>query len=247
MKSKSHRVALLSTLALLVCGLSASAASASMQFEWKVNGTTLAAKASKSYVAKDKGAAVFHLQMSVAGITMEVTSSKMKVASGASFNGGRPGAGEEFIELDNAQVAKPANCSVQEVNNGPYHGRAEIISTALLTSEIVEGAIERTGNGKVDLLFKPKSGTGVTQFEITGGSCVLKGTVVTITGSVLAEAAPQKAEATTSGLLFEAKTKEYKTAAGSFAKAGLLFVGGPATLTGEAETELVSHEAFGAF
>jgi hypothetical protein len=252
MRHKPRNIALLSVLVMLVVGVTASAASAAFEptkFEWKVGGSPLASGASKEFTAKDKGSGLFKLKISAAGATVTLTSSKIKVHSGAKIVGGKPGAAEETLELENVKVAAPLeNCGVQEQDAGPFHGEVGKITTVPLKAEIVEGASGGEGIYQAELLLTPKTGTIWTEFKLTG-ACALSGLEPTIEGSLLAEPKPQKTEATIGNFIFESKVKGYKVSPGTGAEktAKLEFAKSPATLTGEAEMELVSKEAFGAF
>lgn len=245
MRHKPRDIALLSTLAVLALGASASAASAAISFEWKVGGSPLASGASKEFTVKDKGSVLLHLKISFGGAPIEFTSSKLKVQKGAAISGGKPGASNEVLELEGVKVARPAGCQVKE----------EKITMDTLKSEIVESASAGVGSGKSKLLFTPKNGTAWNSpFPIESTpteTCVLGGTNVELKGSLLALTGPQKAEEKTEQLIVEETTKlsnEYKVSAGGAAKkAALEWAGNPAILTGEAEMELVSKEAFGAF
>jgi hypothetical protein len=243
MHRKPRTLALLSTLAVLVAGVSASAASAAINFEWKVNGATLPAESSKQIVAKANAANSFHILVHYAGTALELTSSQVKFASGATIVGGKPGTGKDSLVFESVKVAKPANCTVKE--SGP-EGLAETLRTSL-KSEIVEGAKGGNGIGTVDLKLVPTAGNIWTGFEFTGTGCPVKGVTGLLEGSLLVEVGPQKAEAKVGLLTFEAKTKEYKPATGLAEEVKLESFGKPATLIGGVETELTSKEAFGAF
>jgi hypothetical protein len=245
MRQKLRTTALLSVLTVLVAGATASAASAAIQYEWKVGGSPLASGATKEFTVKDKGSGLFTLHMELSGFGIIITSSKLKVQSAAEIAGGKPGAGSETLELEGVKVTNFAGCAVKEIEGGKAEGK---LTTRPLRTEIVQGAVGGVGNGKVDLLFTPKTEkNALIEFEFTG-SCAIKGLIGKVNGSVLAEVSPQKTEAKIGDLIFEAKTKEYQVSDGVFHKAGLYYVAEePETLTGEAEMELVSKEAFGAF
>jgi hypothetical protein len=232
---------LLSVLAMLVVGVSASSASAAMQFEWKVSGASLASGASKEFTAKDKGAGLFHLKFSLGGgATYEATSSRLKFAAGSKLLGGKAGTTQGALELEGVKMVRPANCQIRE----------EKIKTVPLEGEIVEGAAGKEGTGKTELLLTPEVSTYWGEFEMEnapGVECADRHTRVPVYGSLLAEISPQKAEAKVGQLTLEAKGKEYRNAKGTYKTTQLEVFGNPANLTGEAELELVSKEAFGAF
>jgi len=239
MTHKPRNIALLSILVMFAVAATASAASAT-QFEWKVNGSPLASGSSREVVAKDKVAV--YLTATVGGAKMEIASTKLKVRNGAKILGGKPGRGEVSLELEGVTVTKPANCEVP--------GRT--IVTAPLTSEIVEAASGAIGSGQARLLLSPTSESRVwDEFEIAGSSCVLRNSVIKPVGNVLAEIGPSNTEAKVEQLKIEptgAGAHEYKLSTGGATKrTALTYAGSIATLTGEAELELVSKEAFGAF
>ena len=250
MRHKPRNIALLSMLALLVAGVTASAASAAIQFEWKVNGSPLASGTSKPITTKVKSADPLYLQMSFGGATVEFSSSQVKFGSGANVIGGKPGTGEGSLILEGVKVVKPAGCGVKEVGIGE---QAERITLPSLKREIVESAEEGGGSGKSEILLSPKVGTPeniLTEFEITGTSCSLKGSVLEPKGTLLEEAGPQKTEAKIGQLTFDKmsnKNNEYRTSKNEYRKAKMEWAGNAANLTGETETELVSKEVFGAF
>jgi hypothetical protein len=239
MRHKPRNIALLSMLVMLVVGATASAASA-VQFEWKVNGSPLASGSSREVLAKDK--ATIHLAVSVGGAKIEFASTKLKFRSGAKILGGKPGRGEDSLELEGVTVTKPANCEVP----------GQKIITKPLTSEIVEAAPGATGSGQARLLLTPTNESRVwDEFEMAGSSCVLKGSIIEPVGNVLAEIGPSNTEAKVDQLKIEptgAGAHEYILSTGGVAKrTALTYAGSAATLTGEAELELVSKEVFGAF
>jgi hypothetical protein len=221
MRYKPRIIALLSMLAVLALGVSASAAFAAVQFEWKVGGAALASGATKEFTAKDKSP--IHLGMLVGGAKYGFNISKLKAKSGAEIIGGRPGTSDwGSLELE--------GITGEGVTKGCEPEGGTIITNPL-KGEIVEGANGAIGSGKVELLLAPYS------------------------GNFLAETGPQKAEAKAGVLLFEPTHKEngnhqeYKVSpgTGTTKTAGLAAGGSAATLTGEAEIELVSKEAFGAY
>ena len=148
-----------------------------------------------------------------------------------------------LVSLRRFKFSPPANCEVKQTG-----GSSGVIQTALLKSEIVEGASAGTGNGEVDMLFTPKTGTTLATFEFIGASCILKETKPSVVGSLLALTLTQKAEALAETLDFPAATSEYKVSGGGAGKkAFLTFAGNPATFTGAALACLVSDEKYGAF
>jgi hypothetical protein len=238
MRQTLRSIILLSVLGMLVAGVSASAASAAepIKFEWKAAGSPLASGSSREFTLKDKGTGLFHLQGSIGGASLKISSNKLKVTKGSKILGGKPGTASEILELEGVKVESPADCTVEN----------EKITMEELKSEIVESSKEEKGQGKAELLLAPFVGTRWAEFTLGGASCEFPITVAPA-GSLLVELSPQKVEEKVGQLIFEAKLKEYRNSKNEFKKAGLTFAGNPATLTGEAEMELVSKEAFGAF
>ncbi len=224
--------------ALSVVAVAASSASA-ISFQYHVNGGPLASGTSKEFDVNTDGA-VSKLLGTVSGTKSELLSNKIKVQAGAKIFGGVPGTNEETVEFESVIVDKPAKCAVEN----------EKVTTAALKSEIVEGASSKTGNGEVDILFTPKTGTVFATINFVNKGteeCLLKGQKPAVTGTILALSLPQAAEATNNDLDYEANTKEYKNSAGAFNTATLKFAGESATLTGLTLVLLVSKEKFGAF
>ncbi len=210
-----------------------------ISFQYHVNGSALPSGSSKEYDVNTDGH-VTELLMTVSGTKSELLSNKIKVVSGAKIFGGVPGTNEETVEFESVIVDKPAKCAVEN----------EKVTTAPLKSEIVEGASSKTGNGEVDILFTPKTGTVFATINFVNKGteeCIFKGQKPAFTGSILGLSLPQAAEATNNDLDYEANTKEYKNSAGAFNTVGLKFEGEPATLTGLTLRLLVSKEKFGAF
>ncbi len=233
------KIAILSLLAVVtVMATSASSALAVISFQYNVNGSKLAAGSSKEFISSRDGTAV--LTGTVSGTKTVLLSTKGKVATGAKGFGGVPGTNEEVLELESVVVSKPAKCAVA----------GEKITTTLVRGEIVEGASGGVGNGEVDVLITPKTGTVFTTFEFVNKGpeeCLLKGNKVAVTGSKLGLALPQREEAVRGAGDEEASTKEYKNSAGVSKTVGLVFAGEPATITGLVLIELVSGEKGGLF
>jgi hypothetical protein len=238
------RLVLLSFVAVLsAAAMLASSASAAISFQWNVSGKKLEAGQSKEFTTSADGK--FSLEGKVAGSAALLLSTELSVLKGAKIIGGVPGTNEEVAVFKGVTVDKPTVCGVLQTATAPG-----IVQTTPLKTEIVEGTNgEGKGNGSVDILFIPKStGTVFATFELTGVSCLFKGTVAPVTGSVLALALPERAEATTGALDFEASTsKQYLTSAGVLGKALLAFAGEDASLLGLALVSLTPSEKFGAF
>lgn len=242
--SKARLVLLSLVAALSVGAIAASSASAAITFQWKVNKAFLKAGEQRTFTTSADGK-VSVLKGTVAGTTTELLSTKQKVQSGALLLGGQPGKNTEIVEFESVIVDRPANCEAHSAA-----APTGIVSTAPLTSEIVEGAPGGTSNGEPLILFKPASSTNevFTEIEFLGASCLIKGQKPSVTGLLLALPLPQEQEEVKGVLDYEATTKEYKVSSGGAAKkAGLTFAGMPATFTGLALVTLTSGEAFGAF
>jgi len=235
------RLALLSLVAVMSMGaVLASSASAAIEFKWKVGGAELAAGETRGFTVNNDEKK-FDLHGTIAGATALLLSTLVEVLPGAQIIGGVPGTNEETALFLGVTVDNPANCGVAQ------NGIAGQVQTVLLKTEIVEGAVASAGNNEVDILFSPKAGTTFATFELTGASCLAKGTIAPVSGTVLALALPQKTEVLRQNLVFEANTKEYHNHAGEFKKAGLLFGGAAATLEGLVLVILNSDQVFGPF
>jgi hypothetical protein len=241
------RLVLLSLVAVLsAAAMLASSASAAISFQWNVSGAKLEAGQSREFTSSANGK--ISLEGKVAGSAALLLSTELSVVKGAKIIGGVPGTNEEAVVFKGVTVDKPVNCGVLQAATAPG-----VVQTTLLKTEIVEGTNgEGKGNSTVDILFTPKpSGTSVelfATFELAGVSCLFKGTVAPVTGLLLALALPERAEAVTGTLDFEASTsKQYLTSAGVLGKALLAFAGEDASLLGSAFVSLTGGEKFGAF
>ncbi|HSZ12618.1 MAG TPA: hypothetical protein VK790_01110 [Solirubrobacteraceae bacterium] len=239
----------MSMLVALAVGVSASAASATTLFEWKVKGAALKSGSSKEFTLKSKE--LVRLNFTTFGDAIKLTSSNVKVVAEnkPSVAGGKPGKLEKVrLWFENVQVEKPKFCTIKT-------GR---IITSELNGELVEKAEAKKGTGVVELLLETiPSGLGEwATFGFEGENCVpkeLEHNEFRLKGSVVAELSPQKAEATVGKLLLGKTsteypyTSEYVNSAGEFKTAGMKVALEPAILIGEPEMELVSKEAFGGF
>jgi hypothetical protein len=238
------RFVLLSFVAVLSAAAMMASSASAISFQWNVSGKKLEAGQSRTFTTSADGK--FQLEGHLFGSASLLLSSELSVLAGAKIIGGVPGTNEETVVFKGVTVDKPAGCGVLQKATAPG-----VVQTTLLKTEIVEGTNgEGKGNGSVDILFTPKTtGTEVfTTFELTGASCLFKETVAPVTGLVLALALPERAEAVTGALDFEASTsKQYLTSTGVLGKALLGFAGEDASLLGLALVSLTTGEKFGAF
>jgi hypothetical protein len=253
MRHKPRHIALLSTLALLALGVSASAANATILNEWKVKGTTLKTGETKPLTIKDKAKSSITFKMSNGEFNGKFTSTEVKFREGGGgIAGGKPGQLNGTLQFSkvvgSGTLGEGCEALIKE-------GEPGILTTGL-SGEIVESAVEGKGTGKTEIVFKPKAGADLLEIEfkrVSGGEgCYWGAGHVVATGSLLAELSPQKTEAKIGQLLLgTAASKfgsEYRNAAGEFKKAEM--VSGSTYMwevTGEPEIELVSKEVFGAF
>jgi hypothetical protein len=241
------RLMLLSMLAVVSAfGVMASSASAKISFEWFVSGKLLAAGQSRTFTSTADGR-TFDLAGEIPGVSaVLLQSNKLKVAKARIF-GGKPGTNEEIIEFENVTVASPAGCVVETDTTKPTVG---LVVTNELKSEIVEGQ-----NGETLILYTPKTGkvfTGLVLLNKSGTeTCLgglLNGALGNVEGSILSLPLPQRTEALSNHLDFEAATKEFLlSSGGAIEKSGLTFAGATSTLTGLALVLLTTDEKFGAF
>jgi hypothetical protein len=233
---------LLSLVAVLSAGVVfVSSASAAIEFKWKVGGAELKAGETRGFtVNNDEKKFDFHF--TIAGAAALLLATLVEVLPGAQIVGGVPGTNEETALFLGVTVDSPANCGVIQAG-----GSAGRVQTVPLKTEIVEGATAAAGNNEVEILFIPKTGTTFATFELTGASCLIKGTITPVSGSVLALALPQKTEVLRQNLVFEPKSKEYHNHAGEFKTAQLLVAGAAATLEGLVLVILNSDAVFAPF
>lgn len=230
--SRVKFVILTIVVALSAAALFASSAAAAISFEWKVNGKSLAEGESRAFDANSGS------QASVLGGT--VAGTHLLILFHLILYDGTHIYPRFLIDLWLLELP------LVHISNSSCAVGASTKSAAL-KGEIVEGAVGGVGNGEVDVLFAPTTGTTFATFEFSGASCALKGTVAALTGSVLSLVKPQKTEVVKNDLIFEANTKEYHNRAGEFKTAGLVFAGGAATFSGLSLILLTSGEVFGAF
>jgi hypothetical protein len=249
MRSKQRTVALLGALVVLALAVSASAANAAIQYEWKVKGAALKAGASKELTLKSKG--LFHISLRAFGQTFEFTAGKLRLQAGVESNitGGKPGRLlAENLYLEEAKVTKPKKGC--EVKGGD--GVRGVIDFKVL-GEIVESAEAEKGTGKTMMLLYSTGSFG--SIELVEAlhveekeECPEQGLIFKPEGTILAEISPQKTEAKSGQLVLgTAGTKagtEYRNSEGKFA---VTSVNLSTVFSGEAEMELASKEVFGAF
>jgi hypothetical protein len=216
-------------LALTISAVAAAQASA-IEFIYKVNGAKLEAGKEKELVSKAGTSQV--LKASPLGVNTEITCTKVETP-GAKIKGGTPGTSTETVKYSGCTVQKPSGCKVKE----------EKITTNPLINEIVEGV--GASAGKAEVLFRPASGETFAEPKLEGGFLCPS---LSVNGSILAEAVPQKTEAVVGSLKFEPAEKgKYKNSKGEELSAGLKVGGKAATTTGTVETELSTKEKFGIF
>jgi hypothetical protein len=232
-------ITVLSALALL-----APSAGAIIKFQWKVGGKTLAEAAeTREFLVTSDGRA-FDLNGSAGGVGVLLLSNVIEVEKGAVIIGGKPGTNKETVIFRNVTVDKPTGCLV-ESEGSP----AGVVKTNPLKTEIVES--EETHQPLI--LFKPENvgSPFVSLLILKNGAetCLLTGSLGNVTGNILAEPLPQLTEVLTQHLVFEPSTKEFllNPGGGTINKAGLVFAGNPATLSGLVLVLLEKHELFGAF
>jgi hypothetical protein len=234
------RLMLLSLMAVLVVvAVSASSASAAITFQWKVGGSTLKAGESRTFNINNDGK-TFDLRGIVGGAAALFLSTEVSVEPGARIIGGQPGTNLEVVLFRGVTVHKPLKCGI---------GNGGVIKTVPLTTEIVESATAEKGTGEPLILFRPETGNTFAIFELTNKGaeeCKFGNIPFEVGGTILGLPLPI-GEVLRQNLIFEAQTKEYRNVKNEFKKAGLLFGGVAATLTGLTLVLLTSDEAFEAF
>jgi hypothetical protein len=255
MRLKLRSIVLLCALVALAVGATASAASASVKFEWKAGGERVTSGEShevklKNKSSEDGGTGLFRIDGAWDGSKIELTSSKVTFAPATKIIGGKPGTIEGRLVFENVSVAKPSKCAVDG-------GRIE---SALLRAEIVESAevvhFVMKGTGKPLLLFQQWSGAKYAFFNLTfennGGTCLFNGITFEDSGHLLAEPSPQLAEAKVGQLLWGTAAtsgeSDYLTSGGVEGGRSELSAGASSwTFLGEPEIELTNKQTFGAF
>jgi hypothetical protein len=228
-------VAVLSTLAVL-----ASSASAAIKYEWKVGGVVLKAGETRGFTTTSDGH-TFDLHGSVAGASILFLSSEVSVEPGAEIIGGKPGTNEETVLFKGVTVENPAKCAVE--SEGSPTGT---VQTQALKTEIVESE----GTHEPVILFSPKVGSDfVNLLLLNNGAeiCALNKVLGSVTGNLLATPLPALTETLNGDLDFESPNSNFVLSSGTLQKAGLLFAGNAATLTGLTLVILTTDEKYGAF
>jgi hypothetical protein len=231
------RLILLGLIAILATVTSS--ASAAITFQWKVGGSILKAGENRTYDINNDGK-TFDLSGIIAGAASLFLTTEVSVEAGARGIGGQPGTGLAVVLFRGVTVHKPAKCAV---------GNGGLITTVPLTAEIVESAAGGVGTGEPLILFRPEAGNTFVIFELTNKGaevCKLGGIPLEVGGTFLALPLPI-GEVLRQNLVFEANTKEYRNVKNEFKKAGLLFGGNAAALTGLSLILLTSDEVFEVF
>jgi hypothetical protein len=235
------RLVLLSLVAVLSVGaMLASLASAAIKFEWKVGGEVLGAGESREFTTTTDGKRLV-IKGSLLGVAAELLSSEFSVEPGAKIVGGKPGTNEEITIFKGVTIDKPTNCGVE--SEGSPLGT---VRTNLLHIEIVESE----GTHEPVLLIAPKTGTTFVQLLLlnNGGTCGGVGTILAnVNGTFLAVPLPALTEALSGDVDFEAPNSNFLLSNGTLDKAGLVFGGAAATLTGLILAILKTDEKFGPF
>jgi hypothetical protein len=144
--------------------------------------------------------------------------------------------------LENVVVDRPTGCEVESLP-APVLGT---VRTRLLRSQIVEGR-----NGEVLVRYTPVVTNVFTELRFLNRgeeACQLNLVEAKIVGTVLSLPVPQRGEALSGDLNFEAVTNLFLLASGGAVElAGLLLGTTPTHLTGLTPVVLTSDEQFGAF
>lgn len=247
--SRARIVVLSLVAALSAVALAASSASATISFEWFVNGHLLGGGVNgiRTFTLNSDNHN-FAISAPIDGVAILLLSNRLKANGGLIF-GGRPGTNEETIEFENVTVDNPQHCVIESLPN-PVVGT---VRTSLLKSEIVEGQSGGVGNGEPLILFIPKTGAVFTEIrflDAPGETCPIKNAEGALQGSILGLPLPQRTSVLRQNLVFPALTDLYLISTGGAVKLAALSVvgtGSPATLTGLTLVVLNSDESFGPF
>jgi hypothetical protein len=226
--------------ALSVGAVCAPSAPAAIEFKWKVGGTELKSGETRGFTMNNDEKR-FTLHGFVSGIPILLLSTLVSALPNSKVIGGIPGTALSTIVFLDVTVDNLVSCSVTQSETT---GR---VQTAPLKIEIVEGAVALAGRNEVDILFIPENGTLLATFQFAGSSCPIKSTKVSLSGTILGLALPQKIEALRQNVVFEATSKEYRNHAGEFVATGLNIAGSPASLEGLALVALTADQVFGPF
>jgi hypothetical protein len=249
MRHKHRHLVVLSTLAVLAFSITASAANATILYEWKVKGAALKTGESKEVTLKAKPKTVVKWAVNFPTLLFvgNINSSELQLTKAAKIIGGKPGEIEGELVFTGATYEPTKNkelfahCTVDTLSSEPG-----VLRTVSLRGEVVESAEAKKGTGKTELLISPKTGEGLIEIHIGGKECAREIGYV-VDGTMLAEMAPQKSEAKVTKLSFAKSGSEYRNAKEEFKTSVLESFGENQPIAGETELELVSKEAFGAF
>jgi hypothetical protein len=240
------RFVLLSLVAVLSAGVVfASAASAEIKYEWKVEGTALAAGQSREFTVTSDGK-TFDFHSTIAGANILLLSSAISVEPGARIIGGKPGTNEEVVVFHGVTSDPPfQKCLVESDEQTPT---PDTVKTHLLKTEIV-------GNDLIPseplILFTPKEGTtfvSLLLLDKSGESCEAgAAALVPLGGSFLGQPLPTLVESLNGDLDFEAPDKHFLLSNGKLDTAGVTFNGEPLQFTGLILVILKTDEKYGAF
>ena len=232
---------LLSTMAILATfAVLASSASAAIKFEWKVGGHILEAGETREGTVTTDGH-TFDFHATVAGAEALLLSKELSAEPGSKIIGGKPGTGEGTLVIKGVTVDKPEKCAVESEGSPTGTVKMDPGRTEIVESEETHEPL---------ILFAPKTGTVfVSILFLNDGTevCPVKGVLANVTGSVLAQPLPSLAETLNGDLDFEAPTKNFFLSNGTLDKAGLIFAGNAATLTGLTLVISKTDEKGGAF
>jgi hypothetical protein len=201
---------------------------------WIVNGTKLAEGAKKEITVKAKGAQVF--KGKVSGTETELTSAELQ-AKEASIEGAIPGRAHATLIYKNVNVVKPKNCIVDK--------------GTIQTSSFIWYWTWLYFNGVFigyDEWWLPVTGPIWFALKFEGEKCSLNKVEADVEGEIITlvpEATSERA-----AHVLEAKKPESGEEIFSFGsekpfRPKLTLGGEEATLTGDAEVQLVSGEKFG--
>jgi hypothetical protein len=210
-------------------------AGAPTAFYWRVDGAELEAGRSREFTVKD----VMPFTLSAAKAKINLESTQVSVAAGASIDGGKPGMINETLVLEKVKVTKPEKCEV--------HGGK--ITMKPLSGELVEASKESGQHDEIDaLLLKPASGSVVAEIEFAGAKCKRAGDVVALEGSLLALMPIAREERETNANFTDASLwKWFYNSKGEHLKSELTLGKELASFEGEVEQTLVSKEPFAAY
>jgi hypothetical protein len=238
---RSIKIVGLTILAALALSAVAVSQAVAAEYIYKVEGKELTG--TKEVTSKAKSSFVLKGEEEILGtkVKSETTCEKLKLNESEKpvIGGGKPGKSEkEKVEFSSCKATVGgAKCKEVEIGNAPTK------------NEVVTVLAPAKDKGDLATLFSPaKEKEAFTKIHFK--SCGLLGSPeATVEGTTAALVSSEKTEATVGVLIYSGTepVSEVEKSNKTTEKVGLKANGLPATISGEAEVELVSKEKYGVF